>query len=167
MPESKTYRPELLPRRGEYTSWALAAASALGLYAFTLRGLVPSWAWFFVAFLLFSAISISLGNWMDRHTFIYLQADGVAFENSLRKVHLAWNAVKEVRAFPARWGTAVQVLGEQAHFEFNTLGEVQFQGQVRGQVGFAQGKEIMDEILRSANLTSHEKTPQYDVYSRP
>ncbi|RPH57420.1 MAG: hypothetical protein EHM81_11610 [Chloroflexi bacterium] len=167
MPEAKTYKPELLPRRGEYTAWALAFAAALGLYILVLRNLVPSWTWFFVAFLFFSAISISLGNWMDRHTFIQLQNDGVVFENGLRKVRLAWDAVKEVRTFPARWGTAVQVLGEQAHFEFNTLGEVEFRGEVRGRVGFAQGKEIMDEILRATNLISHQKTDKYDVYTRP
>lgn len=166
MTEAKTYHPELLPQRGEYTAWALAVLAALGLYIFTLRGLTPTWAWFFVAFLFISALSISLGNWMDRHTVINIQADGVRFENGLRKVHLAWEAIKTVRTFPARWGTAVQVLGDQAHFEFNTLGEVEFRGEVRGRIGFAQGQEILEEILRSAQLTTHGKKDQYEVYSR-
>jgi hypothetical protein len=54
---------------------------------------------------------------------------------------------------PARWGTSVQVIGSQAHFSFSTLGEMEFQGKVRGKIGFSEGQEILDEIIRLAGLT--------------
>jgi hypothetical protein len=165
--ESKIYNPELLPRRGEFTAWALTLLAAIGLYFLSLRGPLPFWAWFFVVFLAFSAASISLGNWMDRKTFIRLEADGVTFENGLRKTHLSWGVLKEVRTAPARWGTSVQVIGEQAHFSFSTLGEMQFQGQSRGRTGFVDGKFILDEIIRSAGLTKVAQNRQFCTYSHP
>jgi hypothetical protein len=167
MTETETYTPELLSRRGEITAWTLAALAAFGLYLLALRQPLPFWAWFFVAILVFSAASISLGNWMDRRTFIRVEANGLHYENGLRKTTLTWDAIKEVRTAPARWGTSVQVIGSQAYFSFSTLGEMQFQGQVRGRTGFLKGKSILDEIIRSSGLTKMEQTGQFLTYSRP
>lgn len=162
----QTFTPELLPRRGEINAWALSAAGAFGLYLLSLRQTLPGWAWVFVGLLVFSALSISLGNWMDRKTFICLEADGVVFENGLRKTRLAWDAIRAVQSAPARWGLSVQVLGERQHFSFSTLGEMTFQGQTRGRTGFAQGQLIMDEIIRSAGLTCQTRREQFLTYTR-
>ncbi|HEY3313166.1 MAG TPA: hypothetical protein VGK00_16120 [Anaerolineales bacterium] len=166
MPETKTYTPELLSRQGELTAWALAVAAGLGLYFLSLRAPLPFWAWFLFAIFAFSAVSISLGNWMDRKTRISLSETGVLFENGLRKAALPWDAVREVRTAPARWGLSVQVIGDQAHFSFSTLGEMRFQGQVRGRTGFTQGQQIMDEIIRSSNLTQVTRDGQFLSYTR-
>ena len=166
MSENKTYTPELLSRQAEITAWALSAAAGLGLYLLSLRQTLPFWAWFLFAILTFSAASMSLGNWMDRKTFIRIEADGVFYENGLRKAHLSWDAIREVRAAPARWGTSVQVIGTRAHFSFSTLGEMKFQGQSRGRTGFAGGEEILDEIIRSAALTVTSRDGQFLTYLR-
>ncbi len=162
----KTYKPELLPRRGEINAWILAILASVGLAALQLRGMTPTWTWFFIAFLYFSALSISLGNWMDRHTRLTVSADGLGFENGLRRVNLTWAQVRAVRVAPARWGQKVQVLAESAHFEFNTLGEVQYRGEVRGRTGFAEGQAILDEILRAAGLLAMTKEDFLTTYSR-
>jgi hypothetical protein len=164
--ENKTYTPELLSRQAELTAWALSAAAGLGLYLLSLRTNPPYWAWFLFAILIFSAASMSLGSWMDRKTFIRLEADGVVYENGLRKAHLTWDAIREVRTAPARWGTSVQVIGASSHFAFSTLGEMEFQGRSRGRTGFAAGKEILDEILRLAALTQTSRDGQFLTYSR-
>ncbi len=166
MMDHKTFKPEFLSRRGEWTAWALMFAAALGLYFLGQRQGVPFWAWSFVGLLLFSAASISLGNWMDRQTTIRLDTDGVVYENGLRKAQLRWSAIRELRCAPARWGTSVQVIGDQAHFAFSTLGEMQFQGQVRGTTGFVEGRFLMDEIIRSAGLTRMIQSGQFLIYSR-
>jgi len=166
MTESKLYKPELLPRKGEFTAWGLALLVTVMVYILNLRDSILTSTWFFIAFLYFSALSISLGNWMDRHTFIRLDENGVVFENGPRKVCLEWAEVKNVRTFPARWGTTVQVFGEKAHFKFNTLGEVYFRGKARGKMGFAQGQEILKIILRSAGLTVITPDGQMMNYSR-
>jgi hypothetical protein len=164
---STTYRPQLLPRRGELTAWSLAFLAALGLYLLSLRQSLPFWAWFFVLLLAFSAASISLGNWVDRKTFLRLEPGGLTFENGLRKVHFTWAEIREVRTAPARWGTSVQVLGERAHFAFATLGEMRFQGETRGQTGFAEGQFLQDELIRQAALTKLTQSGTFCVYSRP
>jgi len=168
MPESDTreFRPELLPRRGEWTAWALALAASAGVWLLNWSGYVPVWAWIFWVFLLFSGLSISLGNWLDRNTVIRLDADGIRFENGLRRVRLNWREVQKVAVLPARWGKAVQVIGEKSHFEFKTLGEVQFQGEVRGRTGFLEGQAILDVILRKTGLELVEESNNAYYYAR-
>jgi len=166
MSEDKTYTPELLPRQGELNAWMLAAAASLGLYFLSLRSPVPYWAWFLLGLFLVSALSISLGNWMDRKTYIRLSENGVAYENGLRKASMTWAQISQVRTMPARWGTSVQVIGEQNRFAFTTLGEMRFQGQVRSKTGFDFGQEIMDEIIRMAGLSTTRRDGAFTSFTR-
>lgn len=160
------FRPVLLPRRGEWTAWGLFLADSAGMLILHKSMVVPLWAWIFWFLLLFSALSISLGNWMDRHTFIRLEMDGIRFENGLRRVRLGWPEIQKVAVLPARWGQAVQVIGRQAHFAFKTLGEVEFQGEVRGRTGFIEGQAILGVILREAGLQLVEKSNSAYYYAR-
>ena len=104
------------------------------------------------AFLLFSALSISLGNWMDRQTMIRLGVGGVEFENGLRKSRLKWEEIDRIQVFPSAWGKKVQVIGAGSHFSFRTLGEVNYMGESRGRLGFAEGELILQRILESSHL---------------
>jgi len=169
MPENKTreFQPELLPRRGEMNAWLMTLAATVGLFILnqTLE-IVPGWTWVFCGFLAFSAVSISFGNWMDRRTYIALDADGISFENGLRRVRLSWHQIQKVAVLPARWGKSVQVLGENSHFSFKTLGKVQFQGEVRGQTGFTEGQTILDMILQETGLELIEETNSAYYYAR-
>ena len=67
---------------------------------------------------------------------------------------------------PARWGKSVQVVGEKSHFGFKTLGEVQFQGKVRGQTGFAKGQAILDVVLRETGLILVDESNNAYYYAR-
>jgi len=164
--ETQEFRPELLSRRGEGTAWALALVASVGMWLLNRNGYIPSWAWIFWAFLLFSGISISLGNWLDRSTVIGLAADGIRFENGLRQVRLSWPEVQKVAVLPARIGKSVQVIGEKSHFGFKTIGEVQFQGEVRGRTGFPDGQKILDVILRETGLVLVEESNNAYYYAR-
>jgi hypothetical protein len=168
MSENKVreFRPELISRRGEWTAWVLALAASVGIWLLSRSGYIPVWAWIFWAFLLFSGVSISLGNWLDRNSAIWLEADGIRFENGLRRVQLSWLEIQKVAVLPARWGKSVQVIGEKAHFGFKTLGEVQFQGEVRGQMGFADGQKILSVILRETGLVLVEESNNAYYYAR-
>lgn len=165
-PESREFRPELLSRRGEWTAWALILAASLGMWFLNQSGYIPFWTWIFWAFLLFSAASISLGNWLDRKTVIRLESDGIRFENGLRRVRLHWPEVQKVAVLPTRWGKTIQVVGENSHFGFKTLGEVQFRGEVRGRTGFPEGQAILDIILRKAGLVLVEESNNAYYYAR-
>lgn len=166
MLEQETFTPELLPRRGEWNAWVFALAATVGLFIIQTWAIVPAWVWLFVGFLYFSALSISLGNWMDRRTRLSIFPDGVAYENGLRRARLAWNEIQKVRVLPARWGRTVQVIGESSHFSFNTLGEIKFRGELRGRTGFVQGEAILDLMIRSAGLLTVAQQEPYTTYSR-
>lgn len=165
--EARIYKPELQSRRPELVSWGLALASLIGLLILNMGGVIFFWAIVFVCFLVFAALSISLGNWMDRKTQIRISESGVAFQNGLRNVELPWLSVSAVSTSPSRWGEKVQVLGQKSHFDFNTLGEVTFQQQTQGRVGFQQGIEIRDEIIQKSGLISVAKKGESFYYSRP
>jgi len=164
--ETREFRPELISRRGEWTAWALALAASLGMWFLHRSGYIPLWAWIFWAFLLFSGVSISMGNWLDRNSVIRVEADGIRFENGVRRVRLRWPEVQKVAVLPARWGKSVQVIGEKSRFSFKTLGEVKFQGEVRGRTGFPQGQKILDTILREAGLELVEESNNAYYYAR-
>jgi len=169
MSESKPreFRSELIPRRGELNAWLFAVAAVAGLLILNQTlDIVPGWTWVFCGFLVFAALSISFGNWMDRRTRVVLEADGISFENGLRRVRLGWHEVQKLAILPARWGKSVQVAGEKSHFEFKTLGEVQFQGEVRGRTGFSEGQAILDAILRETGLVLVEESKTAYYYAR-
>ncbi len=166
MSETREFRPELLTRRGEWTAWSLTLAASIGMWFLNRSGYIPTWAWIFWIFLLVSGMSISLGNWIDRNTVIRLDADGIRFENGLRRTQLGWHEVQKVAVMPARWGKSVQVIGEKTHFGFKTLGEVHFQGEMRGRTGFSEGKAILDAILNEAELELVEESQSAYYYAR-
>ena len=137
----------------------------MGMMAWQI-GTIPTAAWVFGGFLLFAAISISLGNWMDRGTVMSLDINGIAFENGLRQVALSWQEVEKVNVIPARWGKSVQVIGEASHFEFRTLGEVQYQGDVQGRLGFVEGEAVLKEILKKTELILKKEEKGRYYYAR-
>lgn len=164
--EKQEFRPEMLPRRGEWTAWGLWVVVTLVFWAMRRLGAIPFWAWILWGFLLFSAVSISLGNWMDRHTVLRLDAEKIEFTNGLRHVELAWDEVLKVSVFPANLGRAVQVEGRNTHFRFKTLGEFTLGGQVRGRTGFSSGEEILREIVRRSGLHRVETKDEIEEYQR-
>ncbi len=168
MPENGTqeFHPELASRRGEINAWAFALLTAFGVFILQTNQKVPIWAWIFLVFLIFSAVSISLGNFIDRKSTIVMKENGVHFENGLRSVQLDWPEIHKVAVLPSRWGKNVQVIGEKSHFGFKTLGEVQFQGEVRGRTGFAAGEKLLDTILKKANLQLVEQKDKEYYYAR-
>ena len=164
---NKELRPELSSRRSEIMAWILAFVLlvAMGIMKWRFGG-VPVSAWIFGGFMLFAALSISLGNWVDRSTVMSLNLNGIKFENGLRQVALSWQEVKKVNVLPSRWGRTVQVIGDQSHFEFRTLGEVEYKGEIQGKVGFAQGEVTLKKILEETGLTLEKEEKGRYYYAR-
>lgn len=164
---NQDFHPELISRRGEYNAWALAlvVAAVVAVLQWRLES-VPVAAWIFLGFMVFSALSTSLGNWMDRKTVLRVEEGGVSFKNGVRHVSFEWGDIRHVNVIPQRWGKSVQVIGDGAHFEFRTLAEVQYQGEVRGRLGFAEGEAILKFLLEKTELPlSQEEKGRY-YYSR-
>lgn len=147
------FRPEMLSRRGELIAWGSTllvggAWLSLQLLGQPITRAVPVLA----VLLLLAALSISLGNWMDRQTVMRLDDEGISFRNGLRNTRLGWDEITRLRVLPSQWGKKVEVIGEHAHFEFRTLGEVKVQGEVKGRMGFADGEQILRRILDATHL---------------
>ena len=132
---SKKYFPELLSRQGELNAWGLSVLAIAGVFFLSLREVVPGWAWFLAGILTVSAASISLGNWMDRNTYIEITSAGITFRNSIRIVEMSWTEILEVKTLPDRWGRTVQVFGNNLYFSFTTYGEMKFRNEVKSKIG--------------------------------
>jgi hypothetical protein len=164
---NKDLSPEQISRRGEGTAWTLAliVGIAIGLMGWRLTKVPPA-AWIFFGLMVFSALSTSLGNWMDRKTLLRVDGERVSFKNGVRRVSFGWDDIRQINVIPLRWGKSVQVIGDGAHFEFRTLGEVQYQDEVQGRLGFAEGEAVLKYLLEKTNLSlSKEEKGRY-YYSR-
>ena len=147
------FKPELVSRRGEMIAWGSTLLVSLVWITLSQLGQsVPIAVPLLALILLLASLSISLGNWMDRKTLILIDSESISFRNGLRKVHFRWEDIQQVRVTPSNWGDKVHVIGNQAHFEFRTLGEVKIQGEIKGQMGFSEGDLILERILKETNL---------------
>ncbi len=166
MSEQNLYKPEILSRQSELNAWLLAFFAGIGMYFLSRQSTIPNWSWFLCLIFVFSALSMSLGNWMDRQSLILINDNAVKFENGLRKVVFSWDEIIEIRTAVVRWGTSVQVIAKKGHFSFSTLGEMKFQGEVRGKTGYSAGQVIMDTIIQHACLLRTERSGTQVIYSR-
>ena len=163
---TREFRPELMPRRGEWMAWLAGIGMVIGLFLATSRwGAQPFIFWMFAVFLLFSAVSISLGNWMDRRTVLRVGADGISFESGVRSVRLSWPEVQNVAVIPTRLGKRVQVQGAQSHFTFKTMSESTLGGQAI-RTGFADGQEILETVLEESGLRVKTEKDGMVYYAR-
>ena len=103
---------------------------------------------------------------MDRRTVLRMDGRGISYKNGLRNVQMDWLDIRQVRVLPARWGNKIQIIGENAYFEFRTLGEVKVAGQIKGRMGFEQGEEILREIILNSGLHKIDHTGDGYYYAR-
>jgi hypothetical protein len=147
-------------------AWVAGVGLFVGLYLGTDRwGDLPFVYWLFAGLILFSAFSISLGNWMDRRSLIRLDSDGIAFQNGIRSVRLTWPEVQNVAVIPTRLGERVQVQSAQSHFTFKTMGESTI-GTQQFRTGFADGQEILETILKNCGLQVKAEKDGMVYYAR-
>ena len=147
-------------------AWLGGIGLLVGLFLGTNRwGVLPFIYWAFAVFVVFSAMSISFGNWMDRHSIIRMGADGIVFENGLRSVRLTWPEVQNVAVIPTRLGKRVQVQAERSHFTFKTMSESTLIGQ-QMRTGFADGQKIFETILAECGLQMKAEKDGMVYYAR-
>ena len=165
--QEKEYRPELLPRRGEWIAWLLALVVAITwLILFLLAPRVTILAPLLTIAFILAACSISLGNWIDRHTLISVNDRGISFRNGLRNIVLEWDKICEVRILPAIWGKKIQVFGVKTYFDFRTLGEVKYKGEVKGRTGIVKGEELLRTIIIKSGLQIVDRLGEGYYYAR-
>lgn len=165
--DSREFRPEQISRSGELIAWVCAVLVAALWIVLVLTGQTVNWAILLLEiFLLFAGTSISLSNWMDRHSLIRLSQEGIFYTNRLRNVHMNYQDVREVRVLPTRWGRKVQVIGKDAYFEFRTLGEVKVGGELKGRMGFEKGDEILHAIVTESDLEKIDRPGEGYYYAR-
>jgi hypothetical protein len=166
MEGSKEFRPELLSHKDERNAWILTAVGIASYFLIWGFAEPSKLHLVIVIFLLVSALFISLTNWMDRKTRLILGSEGIKFQNGLRNVALNWGDVNKVSVVRDRWGERVHVYGNRTYFSFRKLGDVKMQGKVRGQIGFPEGQEILQQILKSSGLVLMEEDDRGHYYAR-
>ena len=168
MNTTQVFHPETISRQGERNAWILSGfAVVVSLLLMWRYAAPPAWIVILTVFMLLSAMLISLSNWVDRRTVLTINADGIAYRNGLRQVTLTWDQIEKIKVAPDRWGQRVHVMGSRAAFNFRLLSEVEFQGKVRGQMGFAAGAQILEKIIEASGLRQMEDEESGHYYARP
>ncbi|MGB9521807.1 MAG: hypothetical protein ACPL6F_03525 [Anaerolineales bacterium] len=167
MTKPKRFQPILASRAGEGNAWILTFLVFIIWLFMRLSGQKLSWSvTAFLAFFALVACLISLGNWVERHTLIMMDADGISFENGLREVRLNWGEIEHVWVKPSVWGKRVRVQGKGKQFDFHTLGEVKYKGTVKAHTGFAEGDEMIRRIVLNSGLGIAEDLGDSYSYTR-
>lgn len=165
--QAREYHPELISRRGEVTAWGLAAVGLVAWGFLVVGGYgVNVFLPILTVLLILAGMAISLGNWMDRHTVIRVDADGIEYHNGLRNTRLAWGEIRRLEIRAHKWGDKVRVLGDDAHFAFRTFGEVKVGGETKGAMGFAGGDQIVKTILDATGLKEIDRDENGYYYER-
>lgn len=166
--ESETFHPVPPARRGEAYAWGSLALLLLGMAFWrALSGTNPPWLyWLLTGFFGFAALSISLGNWMERRTVLRLEPDGVFFTNGVRRVFLPWEDITEIRVRTDNLGRRVEVWGGSAHFAFRTLSHMSTGGKNQLSFGFVEGENILARLVSTAGLSRQETSGQEVYYRR-
>ena len=161
------YHPELLPRRGEAVSWTLAILAGIFLLVFQFL-LIPIPVWMILIFFLFlfSALIISLGNWMDRSTVLWFTYNEIGYKDGIRKIQLTWGELDRVEVYSSTFGEKVSVIGQARRFNFRLMGEVKLRGETKGRLGFKDGEMILKTILEKSRLFRLETNGGNRYYSR-
>ena len=168
MEADQIFQPETISRQGERNAWILTGfALIVELLLLWRLSSLPGWTTLLTAFLLFSAVFISLSNWVDRKTILILKPGSIEFQNCLRNISMPWDQVETVSVVADRWGRRVHVAGAQANFNFRMVSEIEIQGKIGGKMGFSKGETILKEIINASGLSLVDNKNQDRYYARP
>jgi hypothetical protein len=162
------FKPLLTPRRSELTAWGLTVLMSLVVIFAPLKGLGKSGGMIFLVFLGFSAVMMSVGNWVERNTYLRIEDDRVTYYNGAKEVSLGWEEITRVEVLSSRFGDRIIVSSESAGFRYQSLGNINMNGKISGRVGFEHGEQILEMILEQSGLARAERrqTDRSYYYSR-
>ncbi|MEN8241285.1 MAG: hypothetical protein ABFS17_05150 [Chloroflexota bacterium] len=162
------YKPLLVPRRSEFTAWGLTLILTLVLILSSLEGRGKVGGVLLLVFLVLSSATMSIGNWIDRKTYLRIGEQAVSYFNGAREVSLPWKDISRVEIFPGKFGDKIIVSSAEKSFRFQALGKISMSEKVTGQVGFEQGTQILETILEKTGLDMADRKPAegYEYYSR-
>lgn len=162
---SLAYQPVSNSRRSEIQAWILTFVVAATIIFVPIESsMIKIGAFLMLGFFGLSALLISFGGWVDRRTFLRLDANGIDFRNGLRKVQFRWEDVEKVQVYPSNTGDKVLIFGNRSYFSFQTFGEVVRNDKVQGRIGFEKGEDILNAILDYSGLGNEQKQQAEDYY---
>jgi len=162
------YKPLLVPRRSEFNAWGLTLILLIVLIFSSLEGRGKVGGVILLVFLVLSSTTMSIGNWIDRKTYLRIGEQSVIYFNGAREVSLPWKDISRVEIIPGKFGDKIIVSSTEKRFRFQALGKIKMSEKVSGQVGFEQGTQILETILEKSGLATAERKPadSYEYYSR-
>lgn len=147
------YKPILVSRRPEISAWLLTICLVFLVVFSDFQGLTRVGLYLLLVFIGLSALMMSLGNWIDRHTALVIDHQGVRYSNGARGVSLTWGDISRVEVIPTRFGDRIIISSENDGFRYQSLGKITMNNKISGQVGFEEGEQILAVILEQSGLS--------------
>lgn len=161
----RVYKPVQNSRKPEIYAWLLFVAITTLLVAIPNSGFLRIAGILLMIFFLFSAIAMSIGNWMNRNTKLKLTQQGVVFENALQTVDMGYKNISRVEVHSRRVNDKIIVVGDnERSFGFDLYNEIFLNNKSGGAVGFRDGELILETILYYAELDKSRKKQAEGYY---
>jgi hypothetical protein len=157
--EVNSYRPIPISPNGEIVAWifTLVLASLSGVLTWKV-GSLPLWPSIFTLLTLLLALGIRFSRWLEANTSIELGPEAIRYLSPLRKLEFQWGEIKKLIASPAGNGWWIFVYSELGALRFQTATRLTGMYGREVRTGFLEGSEIVNQILRNADLG----TPKFD-----
>jgi hypothetical protein len=162
------YKPVLISRRSEFTAWFITFCLVFFLVFNQNAAAAYHWVTLLLVLVGLSAVTISIGNWRNRHASIALTADTIVYSNGITKISLRWGEIRRVEVVRAHFGDKIFVSGEEQSFHFQPLGTISMMEKFPQQVGFEGGDQILETILMKTGFSEGtlQQTDTGYYYSR-
>lgn len=160
----QVFKPLLTSRRSEVSAWALTVVMFLVVLFAPLEGRGKLGGIVFLVFLGLSGLTMSIGNWVERNTYLRIAEDGITYFNGAREISLGWKKITRVEVVPSRFGDRIRVNSDSARFRFQSLGNISMNEKISGRVGFEQGEQILETILEQSGLAGAERQQTNGTY---
>lgn len=162
----QTYKPRINSRRPELMAWIFSLSIILFLIAQPQTGFFAIGGVILAVFFIFSALTISIGNWVNRKTELSFNKDEICFYNGIRKTCFQWEDITRMEIYPGRFNDKISLLKEAERLNFDVIGSNETIPPSSPRYGFEEGEKILDIILDRTNLVNQRYEGQgYYYYS--
>jgi hypothetical protein len=159
------YKPVMNSRRSEVLAWIFSICIVLVLFVLPSSGFFRIAGFVLATFFTFSAIVMSLGNWVSRKTELRMYDEFLWLDNGIRVTTIRWEDIDCLEVFPGRFNDKIIVNSDSSNrLSFDVIKANVESGEAINIAGFKERDIILEMIIKSSGLNEKRKDGQQGYY---
>jgi hypothetical protein len=160
----QSFKPLKNNRRSELIAWLFAILLVVVKIMFPAYGFFRIGGSILALFFLFSAVIMSIGNWVSRNSELRISEKGIWYFNGARKSSFHWKDIIRVEVYSGRFNDRINVVSTSGNIYFDIIGDGVINERKFSPTGYADGEEILETILNKTNLIGGQKQKAQGYY---